>query len=221
MSKETTAPAVLRPTPVQGMPVPDILACVAKICEAGAACPEIQGSQAAKASLGRLRRALATAVASQSRKVTLAGSLANATKALKIDYGLAGASLRTYENMVDTLAGGEAAVINEAGLVSTEDQPVTLAVPRKVTGLRGKPGEHARETMLSWDSARGATGYAIQVNVRPDDPAAWSAPAAGNRRAYRVVKGPQPGAKLLVRVAALGRDGAVAEWSDPVLVTAC
>jgi hypothetical protein len=53
------------------------------------------------------------------------------------------------------------------------------------------------------------------------DPTAWSTPAAGNRRAYRLVKGPQPGAKFLVRVAALGRDGVMAEWSDPVLVTAC
>jgi hypothetical protein len=188
---------------------------------AGLLVPEIQASKAARRALVGLQSAVAAATAAQSRKATLAGSLATTAKTLRADYTVAGTSLRAFEKTVDAVADGEAAKINGAGLVSTEDQPVTLAIPRKVTGLRGKPGQRASETMLSWDCARGATGYAVQVNVRPADAAAWSKPVTGNRRAYRLVKGPQPGAQILVRVAALGRDGVMAEWSDPVLVTTC
>ncbi len=109
-----------------------------------------------------------------------------------------------------------------AGLASSEDPPPTIAIPRKVTGLRGKPGKHAREAMLSWDGMRGATGYAVQVKYALDAPERpWVAPALGDRRAYRRLTAPVAGAQFLARVAAVGHDGALAEWSDPILVTAC
>jgi hypothetical protein len=141
------------------------------------------------------------------------GDLATASKAVETDARALGLALRLYETAVAAVAQGSASILRAAAL--------ELRGPRRLGAFGAVTGQRASETMLSWDCARGATGYAVQVNVKPNDPAAWSKPVAGNRLAYRLVKGPYPGAEFLARVAALGRDGAMAEWSDPVLVSAC
>jgi hypothetical protein len=216
------APAVLRRTRVSRLEIPDVLDLAGRLCDAGDACRQVQESQAAKRSLGRLRKALAAARGSLDRKRSVAAELEATSLRLKIERELAVSACRVYEDMVGRASGGDAARINEAGLASSEDQPPTIAIPRKVTGLRGKAGKHAREAMLSWDGMRGATGYAVQVKYAPDVPESpWVAPAIGNRRAYRLVTAVAPHARFLARVAAVDNDGALAEWSDPILVTAC
>lgn len=222
MSHNDPTPAVVRPTPLSHLSIPNIIATVARICAAAADCAEVQSSRATRSALVVLRRALERAQASLARRTAAAKALAAAKRKLKIEYSVALTAARAYEKMVDRIAGGQAAAIREAGLPSTEDEPPTAPTPRKVTRLRGRPGKRAREAMLWWDATRGATRYAMQVKYTPDDPAApWVPLEVGTRRRYRTLTAPRPGARLLVRVAAVGTDGAPGEWSNPVLVTAC
>jgi hypothetical protein len=222
MSKQTEAPATLWRTPLHNLSVPQILDRIRAICAAGAVCPQVQASRAAKQALGRLSQARENANAAQAKKAGLVAELAAASSAFKVDYSVAGTALRAYERMAGNVSGGDPAVLSEAGLGS-DDLPETVPIPRKVTGVRSRPGEHAREARVAWDQARGAEGYAIQIHVGAlDDPRSkWVDLPAGNRRAYRLVTASTPGARFHVRVAAIGRDRVTMEWSDPVLVIAC
>ena len=168
----------------------------------------MQASPVARQALGRLRQALERAQAAQGRKSTLVASLATASSALTVDYSVAGTALRAYERMAGNIAFGDPAVLAEAGLGSGDELPETLPIPRKVTGLHGRPGERAKEARLAWDPARGAEGYAIQTRIAALDDlqGTWVDLPAGNRRAYRVVTASTPGARFYVRVAAIGRD---------------
>ena len=149
-------------------------------------------------------------------------ALADASRAVKADVAIVVASLRNYEAVVEVVAAGDAAVINAAGLCSNEDGPDTAAVPRQVTGVRSKPGEHAAEAILSWRATPGAVGYAIQVNLTPETPEGpWMVLRGEGRRPWHVVRALAPGARFLARVAAFGKDGIPAGWSAPVLVVAC
>ena len=165
MSKASQTPAILWPTRLRKLPVPKALALVDTICTRGAACPQVQASPVARQALGRLRQALERAQAAQGRKSTLVASLATASSALTVDYSVAGTALRAYERMAGNISGGDPAVLAEAGLGSGDDLPETLPIPRKVTGLHGRPGERAKEARLAWDPARGAEGYAIQERI--------------------------------------------------------
>ena len=215
MSKSNT-PAKLRRTRVAHRPASEILATIGKICQAGATCAEVQGSRVAKQALSRLSAALSTANGTQRQKASLLAALATTTKTLHVDYTVAATALRSYETTVGAISGGDPAVLGEAGLVSIDDLPETLPIPRKVTGVRGRPGKRAKETRLSWDAARGAEGYAVQTWTGAlDDPnGVWSDVGVGDRRAYRTVTAGTPGVRFYVRVAAIDRAKATMEWSE-------
>jgi hypothetical protein len=214
-------PAVRR-TPVNRRPAPRIVSVIEEICDAGAACEAVRSSPAAGPALAQLQAALARASETLSDRIALGAGFKAALRALHLDYKVARAALRNYETVVGAVAGGDAALINEAGLLSSDDGPETRIEPGKVTGLKTRPGERATEALLSWRAIRGAAGYVIAVSLAAESPdGPWTLLGAGDRRPHRIVNGPIPRARFLARVAALRTDGTPAEWSDPILVTAC
>ena len=189
------------------------------VCEAGAQCAEVTSSPVASAALGDLKNAVTTANTSLALRLALATQLMTAIKGLRSDYQLVRSTARTYQTAVAGIAKGDAKIINKAGLKS--EVPSTTPVPLdKVTKLSSKPGKHTLDSILSWAPGPGATGYAIEVNFTPQNPAGpWIALVPGTGR-RRIVKGPIPGGQFLARVASLGTGGTQSEWSDPILCTA-
>jgi hypothetical protein len=153
-----------------------------------------------------------------SSKESLALALAAATKALGIDVTAASSALRTYESAVNTVADGDASVINKAGLTARDEKtpPSALGV---VTDVRSKPGKLVTEAIVSWPAVPGATSYAMEVNYTPSNPSgAYTAVASGSSR-RRTIKGPTPASQFLARVAAVASDGTQSDWSAPIVVT--
>ena len=201
-----------------GKTVPEILSTLDTVCAAGAQSPEVQASPVAHEALIVLQQALGSTHGSLSTRQSLAQALMAAAKALRLDVAGLKRAVGTYESAVDAIAGGDAAVINKAGLLSRQAKPppVTLG---KVPALHSRPGTRTTEAILRWPRGPGATGYALEVSFTPQDPSApWIALGTGARRT-RVVKGPAPASQFLARVASVAGDGTLSEWTDPVLVT--
>jgi uncharacterized phage infection (PIP) family protein YhgE len=198
---------------------PDFVSAVAAVAAAGAQSPDVQGSAAGAASLAVLQKALTTAQTGLSTKQAALLMLLAAIKAFKGDIVALQAALSSYEGVVNTLAAGNAAIINKAGLLSRDTKsPATALSP--VSTVSSKLGKATMEAIVSWPEAPGATSYAIQVNFTPQTASsAWTALGSGSRRT-RVVKTPTAGAQFLVQVAALSSDGTQSAWSASILATA-
>jgi hypothetical protein len=209
--------ATVRSSLLVGKKVPECIAVLETVCNAGDQCAEVQGSPTTLQVLGLLKEAVKTANTSLTSKLNLAQALLAAAKALNLDFGAAQLALRSYEASVGALARGNANVINKAGLLSrTKTMPAELG---KVAVVHSKPGKHLAEAILSWPVGPGATGYAIEVNFAPHDPSApWIALKQGSSR-RRVVKAPAPASQFLAHVASIAGDGTQSEWSDAILAT--
>ena len=210
--------ATVRHTPLRGKTVPECLSTIDTICSTAAQSPDVQASPVALQALSALQKAVTASHASVSARQSLAQALLIAMKAMASDFATVKVMLDTYEAAVNALAAGSPTIINKAGLLTRDGKPPPTALG-KVTVVHTKPGKHATEAILSWPAGPGATGYAIEVNYTPQNPAGtWTALTSGTGR-RRVVKSPTPASQLLARVASLGSDGTQADWSDPVLVT--
>jgi hypothetical protein len=208
----------VRRTVPRNKSVAEGLAILDSTCGAGAQCAEVQASPVGTQTLAALKSAVATSKKSLASKLDLATALMAAIKAMYGDYALVLVAARTYESAVAGIAQGDATVINKAGCVARVVAPPQTALG-KVSVVHGKPWKHSSEGLLTWPRGPGATGYAIQVNFTPQNPAGpWDNLISGTGR-RRIVKAPTPGAQFLARVASLGSDGTQSEWSDPVLVT--
>jgi hypothetical protein len=197
---------------------PEAVAALQDVCRTAAQSPEVKASQAAASALGEL--SLITDATGTSLQLVLdkAQELRAARKALRRNLTKSRVKLVAYEALVDSLAEGDAAVIARAGLPSRARKPPSPAL-EKVASVTPKPGRQPGEGIISWPPAPGATTYAIEVNLAPENPAStYTAIAPGSSR-RRTVKGPSPGSKILARVAAVASDGTMSAWSDPVLVT--
>ena len=181
--------AIVRHTPLEGQSKETCLQALATVCDTGAQCAEVQGSQLATQALTGLKSGVIKAQDSLSKKQAADLAQKAAAKTLRIDY-----QTRDPHSTVPSPLG-------------------------KVSVVRTKPWKHSAEALLTWPKADGATGYAIEVNYTPSNPTGpWTALISGTGR-RRVVKAPAPGAQLLARVAALGSGGTQSDWSDQVLVT--
>jgi hypothetical protein len=189
------------------------------LCTAGAQCPEVQASPVALLALQDLQAGVGTTH-------VLVAALQNAiledraaTKAVGGAFARVEADLRVYERIIDDLAGGDAAILAGAGLLSRDEHTPRSALG-DVTELVGKPGTRPAVAILSWPAAKGARGYAVEVCFTPDSPdGPWTALAHG-RRLTHVVTAPAPRAPFLARVAAVDRNGNRSAWSPEILVTA-
>jgi hypothetical protein len=221
MAAKKRTRATVRRSLLVGKKIPDALSAAANTCSAGAQCTEVQNDPVAKQALGALQTATTTAQGSLTRRQALAQALLAAIQTLGNDFDVVRTTLGTYEMAVNSLANGDAAIINAAGLLSRLQKPPPAALG-KVSVVHSKLGKHLGEAIVSWPAGPGATSYAIEVNftATPQNPAGtWTALASGTGR-RRVVKAPTPGAEFQVRVASIGSDGTQSEWSDTATATA-
>ncbi len=129
--------------------MPDALSTLDTTCAAGAQCAEVQGSPVAAQALGVLQKAVTEAHASLSQKQTLAQALLAALKALKLDYEAVRVALGTYESAVTAVAGGDASVINKAGLLSRSQAPVPAQALGPVSAVYAKPWKLQSEALIT------------------------------------------------------------------------
>jgi hypothetical protein len=189
------------------------------VIAAGTASPEVQASPVAKAALADLQNAVAPVPATLTSKANAATALAAARKGLTTQFAEVETATRTYEMSVNSISGGDPAIIARAGLLA-RDQRTPAAALGEVTDVRGSPGKQVRQAILRWPEVPGATNYAIQVNWTPGTPAGpWTALTSGSSR-RRVITAPAQGAQLLAQVAAISSDGTQSAWCDAILVTA-
>jgi hypothetical protein len=208
----------VRHTLLTGKSVPDCLSTLTNTCNAGAQCSAVQSSPAAKMALSVLQGAVSTAQTSLSTRQQLAQALLAAVKALNLDFDAVRLALASYEAAVSTVAVGDGAIINQAGLLSLDGKAPATSLGR-VTVVRSKVGRLLTEGIVSWPPGPGATSYAVEANYTPSNPAGpWVDLGTATSR-KRVVKGPTPQAQFLLRVASVAADGTRSEWSDAVLVT--
>jgi hypothetical protein len=215
-----TTRAAVRRTLIRGKKLPDCLTTLDAVCSTAAQSTDVQNSPVAKQALDDLQKAVAAAQTSLSNKLTIAQSLLAAIKTLGDDFAEVKVALASFETAVDTIAKGDATVINKAGLLSRVVAKAAAASLQRVSVVRTKPGKNPTEAIVTWPAAPGATGYAVEVNFTPQVAGSpWTAHGFGSGR-RRVVKGAAPAAQFLVRVASVASDSTQADWSDPVLATA-
>src|SRR5262249_36758098 len=97
-------------------------------CSAGTQCPEVQASPMAQAALAGLQKAVTTAHGTLTAKQNAAQTLKAAQKAMQGDYKVVRVALFTYESIVAGIAGGDATIINKAGLLSRDQNPAAAAL---------------------------------------------------------------------------------------------
>ena len=221
MSVANTTPS--RATVRRGLQVgkkpADFVSAVAAVAATGAQSPDVAGSTAGVASLGTLQKAVTTAQAGLSAKQAALLMFLAMIKAFKLDLVALQAALAGYQGVVNTIAAGNAAIINKAGLLS-RDVKAPAAALGAVSDVSSKLGKAAMAAIVSWPAVQGATSYAIQVNYTPQTASsAWTAITSGSSR-RRVLKAPTAGAQFLVQVAALSSDGTQSAWSASILATA-
>jgi hypothetical protein len=218
MANTNPSRATVRRALLQRKKVPDALASVANVCSTGNGCTEVKNDPIASAALAQLIQVSATAQDRLAKYLAAVQAVRATSKDLRTGFATVRTTLTTYEAAVNAIAHGDAGIINRAGLLARDDHTSAAALG-KVSVLHSKLGKHDAEAIISWPAAPGATSYAIEVNVTPQNPSGtWTALQSGSSR-RRVVKAPTPGAELLVRVAAIGSDGTQSEWSDTLLAT--
>ena len=211
--------AKVKSTLTKGETVAAALSSLDAVCSAGAQCAEVQASPIATNALAVLQKAVTAGHAALSQPQQLAQALTAAIKALNIDVAAIRVATHTYEAAVESIAQGNAGVINRAGLQSRA-QSVPQMPLGPVSVVHTKPGKSSAEAIVTWPRGPGATGYAIEVNFTPQSPTGpWTAITSGTGR-RRIIKAPTPGAQFLVQVASLGAGGTQSAWSDPILAVA-
>ena len=209
--------AVVRGSMLRGKSPGGALNALEPTCDAGAQCVEVQNDPVASAAFAVLKGTVTRAQANLTRRDMLALALRAAERQVQKDSREVRVAYTMYEESVNVLARGDAALISKAGLPSRDAAVQILALDR-VPSVRSKLGKNPGEALVGWAPGPGATCYAIEVNFSPEDPTAWIALPSGTART-RVVKAPAPGAQFLVRIASLrGQDRSA--WSDTILATA-
>jgi len=210
--------AKVRHTSITGK-APQSLSTLDNVCNAGAQCQQVQSSPIATQALGALQTSVTNAHGSLTKKQAAATALLAAAKALGLDLGTVKLALSSYEAVVNTIANGDASVINKSGLLSRSSKTLPTALG-KVPVVHTKLGKLMAEAILSWPVGPGASSYALEVNFTPQTPAGpWVSLGNGTGR-RRVVKAPAQGAQFLARVASVASDTSQSEWCDAILATA-
>lgn len=219
MSQKNTNNAAVRREMLKGKSPSDAASTLDSVCTTAAQSPEVQASPIATNALTALKQAAAKVAASVDTKKVCAQALATAGKTLSDDMRAAKVALGVFQSIVGSIALGNAAIINKAGLPARDAKPPAAPLER-VTGVSSKPGKKKGEAIITWPAASGATGYGLEVNLTPESPAGpWTALTSATGR-RRTVKASAPGGEVLVRVCAQGSRGEQAEWSDAILATA-
>ena len=119
--------------------------------------------------------------------------------------------LATY---VENASGGDAAKIESAGMGVRADSTAPVGPMPQVMDLVLTAGDFDGTLDAMWHPVRGATSYEIQVS--PDPPGTWAQKMASGKSSA-TIEGLTSGAKLWVRVRAVGADNKPGPWSDPAV----
>jgi hypothetical protein len=79
-------------------------------------------------------------------------------------------------------------------------------------------GDNDGSLDASWDALRGANSYEIQTSVDPVTPTSWTFKMSATRSSATLA-GLTSGAKMWVRVRAIGASNSTGPWSDPATKT--
>ena len=115
---------------------------------------------------------------------------------------------------VEAASGGDAAKIESAGMSVRADSTAPVGPMPQVLDLVLSAGDFDGTLDAMWHPVRGAKSYEVQVS--PDPPGTWTQKMASGKSSA-TIEGLTSGAKIWVRVRAVGADNKPGPWSDPAV----
>jgi hypothetical protein len=114
---------------------------------------------------------------------------------------------------VQNVSGGDRVKIESAGM-SVRDDGAPIGTPTQVLNLVLTEGDFEGSLDVAWDKVRGASSYEIQSSADPITSSSWAFKQSASKSSANVA-GLTSGAKLWVRVRAIGAGNTPGPWSDP------
>jgi len=159
--------------------------------------------------------ALGTLITTTTTKIAAYDSAKAAAETALADRDAAVVALRgglaQEASYVENASGGDAVKIESAGM-SVRAPSVPVGPVTQVLDLVLSQGDFDGTLDLVCQPVRGAKSYEIQVS--PDPPGTWT-PKMTASKSSATLEGLTSGAKLWVRVRAIGADNQPGPWSDP------
>ena len=122
--------------------------------------------------------------------------------------------LSQLASYVENANGGDAAKIESSGMsVRAPSTPPVEPMPQ-VMDLVLTAGDFEGTLDAMWHPVRGAKSYEVQIS--PDPPGTWAQKMASGKSSA-TIEGLTSGAKIWVRVRAVGADNQPGPWSDPAV----
>lgn len=113
---------------------------------------------------------------------------------------------------VENITGGDKVKIESAAMsVQGAPTPVTLT---QAGDLVATEGDNEGSLDVAWNPVRGATAYEIQTSPDPITGSSWAFKKSASRSSDTLT-GLTSGAKMWVRVRAIGAGNKTGPWSDP------
>jgi hypothetical protein len=117
---------------------------------------------------------------------------------------------------VENVSGGDKTKIESAGMaVRSDGAPISLT---QVLELVVSPDDNEGALAGRWRAVKGAKAYEIQVSVDPVTSTSWTYKMTA-AKSNGIIAGLTSGAKMWVRVRAIGADNGSGPWSDPAVKT--
>jgi len=128
-----------------------------------------------------------------------------------------GALLTQEAAYVENVTGGDKVKIESAGMsVRADGSPITMT---QVLDLAASEGDDAGSLDLVWKPVKGAKSYEIHINSSdPNVAANWSFKQSASKSSA-TIEGLTSGAKIWVRVRAVGAKNDTGPFSDPATKT--
>src|SRR5204862_3951863 len=100
----------------------------------------------------------------------------------------------------------------------TKGQPTPIGPLPQVLNLVVTAGDNDGTLDVAFDPVRGAQSYELQTSVDPVSPTSWAFKMSAGKSSA-TVNGFTSGAKMWIRVRAVGAANATGPWSDPAVKT--
>ena len=157
-----------------------------------------------------------TQITTTNTKIAAYDSAKAATETALAERDAAVATLRgllTQEAAyVENIAAGDRVKIESAGMSVRADSSAPVGPMTQVLDLVLSQGDFEGTLDMVCKPVRGAKSYEIQVS--PDPPTSWTAKMTASKSSA-TIPGLTSGAKMWVRVRAVGADNQPGPWSDP------
>jgi hypothetical protein len=118
---------------------------------------------------------------------------------------------------VENTSAGDAAKIESAGM-SVRATSAPVGPMGQVMDLVLSPGDFEATLDAVWNPVRGALSYEVQISPDPPTPTSWAAKMTAGKSSATIEE-LTSGARMWVRVRAVGADNKPGPWSDPAVKT--